>query len=190
MAIMNGTGFGQNNGGEAKKRTNFPIGKIRSEDGFMNIGIWNSDKGSTFVTINIKGAIGKDPSTGSVAYEQKMNGELPSAVINMECLQGTIMALKATKPEEANLKINYGKSSLTFVGSANGVKVTVESGKGTRSMTFAAMPVGPMNVYPAYELFIEYLKIGMSKMKFQKLDEDEFKNVIAASGENDADSPF
>lgn len=190
MAIMNGTGFGQNNGGETKKKSNFPIGRLRSDDGVMNIGVWNSDKGSTFVTINIKGAIGKDPSTGSVAYEQKMNGELPSAVINMECLYGMITALKATKPEEANLKINFGKSSMTFVGSANGVKVTVESNKGTRSMTFTPMPVGPMNVHPTYELFIEYLKIGLNKMKFQKLDEDEFKNVIAASGENDSESPF
>ena len=190
MAIMNGTGFGQNNGGETKKKSNFNIGRLRSDDGVMNIGVWNSDKGSTFVTVNIKSAIGKDPSTGSVAYEQKMSGELPSAVINMECLYGTIMALKATKPEEANLKLNFGKSSMTFVGSSNGVKVTIESAKGTRSMTFAPMPVGSMTVYPTYDLFVEYLEIGMKKIKYQKLDEDEFKNVLTASGENDPDSPF
>lgn len=190
MSIMNGNGFGQNNGGEPKKKANFSIGNLRSEDGFMSVGIWNSDKGSTFVTVNIKAAIGKDPSTGSVAYEQKMSGELPSAVINKECLCALITALKATKPEEANFKINFGKSSMTFVGSAGGVKVTIESAKGTRSMTFAIVPVGSMNIHPSYELFTEYLEIGLKKIKYQKLDENEFKNVLPSSGENDPDSPF
>jgi len=194
MAFMNnGNGFNnqQNNNGEPKKKSNFRVGRIYGDDGILEVSIWNSDKGGTYTVMSIKAAIGKDPSTGLNAYEQKMSGELPSCFINSENVCALITGMKQTKPENANLSMDFGRSKLTITGDGSNYKITIDNQKnGTRTITMKPIPVGPLNIHASWKVLTDYLDICYKKAARAKLDMDEFGAALAGETISDDDAPF
>ena len=110
-----GNGNNNNNGNSDKKKTNFKVAKMYGTDGILEITVWSSDKGGVYGILSIKAAIGKDPSTGLNAYEQKIGSELPRVMMNAELLRALIEYCKTTPIDQLNGELNTGRgSSLTI----------------------------------------------------------------------------
>ena len=129
---QNSNGFNNgnlSNNGE-KKKTNFKVGKIYGTDGTLDVSVWNSDKGGCYGIISARAAIGKDPSTGANAYEQKMSGELPSIFMNVELMRALVDGLKAQDPGTLNVSLDTKRgASMTIIGAGNSVKITIDNKK-------------------------------------------------------------
>lgn len=170
-----------------KKKTNFKVGKIYGSDGTMDVSVWNSEKGGCYCIFSIKAAIGKDPSTGANAYEQKMNSELPSIFMNTEIVRALIETIKTQKPDTVNAVIDTGRGAkLTIVGAGNSVKFTIDNQKtGTRNMTLDAVQTGPTNyVHANYLNLIDMIDICLKKAIRNKLNPDEFGMAVATEIED------
>lgn len=191
--MFNPSGYnGNNNNGNSnngdKKKSNFKVGRIYGSDGILEVGVWNSDRGGTYAQMSIKAAIGKDPSTGMNAYEQKMSGELPTISMNAELLRALIEYLKTTPIEQYSCDLDTTRGAkINITGSANDVKITITNQKtGTRTVTLEATPVSNSKRINANMLnLIDYLQICYKHAKFVKLDNDEFGKVIASEGSGD-----
>jgi hypothetical protein len=193
MAFMNGNGFNNqnNNNGEPKKKSNFRVGRLYGDDGILDVSTWNSDKGGTYAVLSIKAAIGKDPSTGTNAYEQKMASELPSVFLNVENVCALIEAMNLSKPETANLSLDCGRSKITIVGQNDSVKMTIENQKnGTRNVTFKAISVGSLKVYSFWKVLRDYLTICYKKASRVRLNMEEFGSALAGEDQSDDEIPF
>ena len=194
MAFMNNNGGfnNQQNNGEPKKKTNFRVDRLRKADGELTIGIWDSDMGGTFTSISIKAAIGKDPSTGRPAYEQKAPKELPSLLLSKEWVKALITAMEHSKPEDVNITIQPGKdkTKMTIQGSGSSFKITMESPTaGSRTMTFDAIPVGPQNIHAAWDILLEDLRTCYKATSYGKLDKERF-GAQSIEASDDDDAPF
>lgn len=163
-----------NNGGE-KKKTNFKVGPhIYGTDGMLDVSIWNSDKGGAYAIMSIKAAIGKDPSTGANAYEQKMSGELPSIFLNMEKLCAVLDFLKNVPAKEMNDTFDTGRgASVTFQGSDADVKITINNQKtGTRTITLTPTQSSPTHSsHACIKILTDLLEICYEFAKRAKLDD-------------------
>jgi len=195
MAFMNNSnGFNnqQNNNGEPKQKKNFKVGKaIYGDDGQLTVSTWNSDKGGTYAVLSIKAAIGKDPSTGMNAYEQKMSGELPSCFLNAENLCAIMLAMKEVQPDSCDFSVDCGRSKISFKGNGNNFQIIIENQKtGTRTITMKAFPVGPKNVFPQWKILYDKLDICYKKITRGNLDMDEFGTALAGDDFNNDDAPF
>lgn len=178
-----------NNSGE-KKKTNFRVGRVYATDGTVDVSVWNSDKGGCFCILSIKAAVGKDPSTGTNVYEQKMSGELPSMVMNLEMVRAFLEVVKKQDPENLNFKLDTNRgSSITVVGAGSSIKVTIENAKnGTRTVTFDAVPVGSTNVHANWRNLVDMVEICFKKALRNKLDPEEF--AMVGEDENSSDLPI
>lgn len=194
MALMNGNGFNQptnNNNGEAKKKSNFRVGRIYGDDGILDVSTWNSDKGGIYAVVNIKAAIGKDPSTGANAYEQKMASELPSVFMNVENTYALIEAMSKSEPETANLTLDCGRSKISLQGQNDGVRITIENQKnGTRNVTLKAISLGSVKVHSGWQMLKAYLTICYKRASRAKLNVEEFSVALTDDGSSDEDIPF
>lgn len=178
-----------NNSGE-KKKTNFRVGRVYATDGTVDVSVWNSDKGGCFCILSIKAAVGKDPSTGTNVYEQKMSGELPSMVMNLEMVRAFLEVVKKQDPENLNFKLDTNRgSSITVAGTGSSIKVTIENAKnGTRTVTFDAVPVGSTNVHANWRNLVDMVDICFKKALRNKLDPEEF--AMVGEDENSSDLPI
>lgn len=178
-----------NNSGE-KKKTNFRVGRVYATDGTVDVSVWNSDKGGCFCILSIKAAVGKDPSTGTNVYEQKMSGELPSMVMNLEMVRAFLEVVKKQDPENLNFKLDTNRgSSITVTGAGSSIKVTIENAKnGTRTVTFDAVPVGSTNVHANWRNLVDMVDICFKKALRNKLDPEEF--AMVGEDENSSDLPI
>lgn len=196
MAFMNNNGgfnnSNNNNGGD-KKKVNFRVGRVYGEDGILDISIWNSDKGGTYAVMSIKAAIGKDPSTGMNAYEQKMSGELPSCFMNTENVCAVIMAMEKQNPENVKIDLNFGRSSLKMIGSGDTYKIVIDNQKnGSRTITMKAIQVNDSDkMHASYRIILEHLKLCYKKSLRAKVDAEEFATALAGeSTQDDETTPF
>lgn len=183
----NGNYNNQQGGGEKKKRY-FRLGKkIYANGGIVEVGIWSSEKGGYFIIITIKTEIGKDPSTGAGVYQQKMNTELPSIILNVEEARAIVEGVRLNDLSNINAVLDTKRGSkILFNGSGTSVKVSIEtSAKGSAAVTFEATPVGSVNVHAGFNNFIKLIEIGYNKALRNKLDPEEF-----SSAESDDDTPF
>ena len=178
-----------NNSGE-KKKTNFRVGRVYATDGTVDVSVWNSDKGGCFCILSIKAAVGKDPSTGTNVYEQKMSGELPSMVMNLEMVRAFLEVVKKQDPENLNFKLDTNRgSSIAVAGAGSSIKVTIENAKnGTRTVTFDAVPVGSTNVHANWRNLVDMVDICFKKALRNKLDPEEF--AMVGEDENSSDLPI
>lgn len=194
---QNSNGFNNgnlSNNGE-KKKTNFKVGKIYGTDGTLDVSVWNSDKGGCYGIISARAAIGKDPSTGANAYEQKMSGELPSIFMNVELMRALVDGLKAQDPGTLNVSLDTKRgASMTIIGAGNSVKITIDNKKtGTRTITLDAVPVGNKNIHANFLNLIDMLDICFKKAIRNKLDPEEFSMAVGGdtNGETNPDeAPF
>ena len=181
----NYNGNNMNNGGE-KKKTNFRVGRIYGGDGIMDVSIWKSDS-ATYAILQIKQAIGKDPSTGRDSYEQKAPNELPRMFLNSEGVRALYDFCKDTDPTTMHATLDPGRGTkITLDGSPANVKITIEDQKkGTRSITLNATPIGGRNIHATWNNFLSMLQQCVNKSVFAKLDPEEF-------GQNagDEETPF
>lgn len=187
---QNSNGFNNgnlSNNGE-KKKTNFKVGKIYGTDGTLDVSVWNSDKGGCYGIISARAAIGKDPSTGANAYEQKMSGELPSIFMNVELMRALVDGLKAQDPGTLNVSLDTKRgASMTIIGAGNSVKITIDNKKtGTRTITLDAVPVGNKNIHANFLNLIDMLDICFKKAIRNKLDPEEFS--MAVGGDTDGET--
>jgi len=175
-----------NQGGD-KKRTNFPVGKVYGVDGLLTVTIWNSDS-AVYTIFQIKQAIGKDPSTGANAFEQKAPSELPRVFMNPEYLRAFIEAAKTQS--EIHISPKKGsKIDITGIKS-NQIKITIETEKqGTRTITFDAIPCGEGSIRASWQNLMELLGIAMKKALFAKLDPEEFGMALASENTTE-EAPF
>lgn len=192
MAFQNG-GYNNNapqNGG--KKKTNFRVGRIYGSDGTLDVNVWNSDKGGCYCVMNIKAAVGKDPSTGANVYEQKMSSELPSVFMNMDLMRAFLEGVADANIDTLNMTLDTHRGSkVTFVGSPANVKLTIDNQKtGTRTITIDAIPVGSRNIHASFKNLIDMVNICFTKAILNKLDPDEFSMVVGDGEGNPEDSPF
>lgn len=194
---QNSNGFNNgnlSNNGE-KKKTNFKVGKIYGTDGTLDVSVWNSDKGGCYGIISARAAIGKDPSTGANAYEQKMSGELPSIFMNVELMRALVDGLKAQDPGTLNVSLDTKRgASMNIIGAGNSVKITIDNKKtGTRTITLDAVPVGNKNIHANFLNLIDMLDICFKKAIRNKLDPEEFSMAVGGdtNGETNPDeAPF
>lgn len=193
---QNSNGFNNgnlSNNGE-KKKTNFKVGKIYGTDGTLDVSVWNSDKGGCYGIISARAAIGKDPSTGANAYEQKMSGELPSIFMNVELMRALVDGLKAQDPGTLNVSLDTKRgASMNIIGAGNSVKITIDNKKtGTRTITLDAVPVGNKNIHANFLNLIDMLDICFKKAIRNKLDPEEFSMAVGdTNGETNPDeAPF
>ena len=194
---QNSNGFNNgnlSNNGE-KKKTNFKVGKIYGTDGTLDVSVWNSDKGGCYGIISARAAIGKDPSTGANAYEQKMSGELPSIFMNVELMRALVDGLKAQDPGTLNVSLDTKRgASMNIIGAGNSVKITINNKKtGTRTITLDAVPVGNKNIHANFLNLIDMLDICFKKAIRNKLDPEEFSMAVGGdtNGETNPDeAPF
>ena len=194
---QNSNGFNNgnlSNNGE-KKKTNFKVGKIYGTDGTLDVSVWNSDKGGCYGIISARAAIGKDPSTGANAYEQKMSGELPSIFMNVELMRALVDGLKAQAPGTLNVSLDTKRgASMNIIGAGNSVKITIDNKKtGTRTITLDAVPVGNKNIHANFLNLIDMLDICFKKAIRNKLDPEEFSMAVGGdtNGETNPDeAPF
>jgi hypothetical protein len=193
MAMVNsnyGNGGYQNNQNGEYKKKNFRLGpKIYGADGILEIGIYNSDKGSTFCAISIKAFIGTDPGTGSSVPEQKKNSELPSVLLTREFVIVLHKYLTTTSLDQINGELDTGRgSSIKIQSQGTDVKITINNQKnGTRTITLKSLPIGAKNLNGAFEDFVERLQLAKEHMKVRSLDKDEFSAVLSGGGEASAD---
>ena len=190
---FNNGNFSSNNG--EKKKTNFKVGKIYGTDGTLDVSVWNSDKGGCYGIISARAAIGKDPSTGANAYEQKMSGELPSIFMNVELMRALVDGLKAQDPGTLNVSLDTKRgASMNIIGAGNSVKITIDNKKtGTRTITLDAVPVGNKNIHANFLNLIDMLDICFKKAIRNKLDPEEFSMAVGGdtNGETNPDeAPF
>lgn len=185
----NNFGGSPNNNQGDKKRTNFPVRRLYGSDGILDLSVWNSDS-SVYTIFQIKQAIGKDPSTGANAYEQKAPSELPRVFLNPEYLRAFYDAAKSADINNLNLSISPKRGSkMTVVGSGSQVKITVETEKqGSRSVTFEGIPVGNSTVNASWKNLITVMEIALKKALRSKLDPDEF--AMALFGDSDDEAPI
>lgn len=192
MAFQNG-GYNNNapQNGE-KKKTNFRVGRIYGSDGTLDVNVWNSDKGGCYCVMNIKAAVGKDPSTGANVYEQKMSSELPSVFMNMDLMRAFLEGVADANIDTLNMTLDTHRGSkVTFVGSPANVKLTIDNQKtGTRTITIDAIPVGSRNIHASFKNLIDMVNICFTKAIRNKLDPDEFSMVVSDGEGNPEDSPF
>ena len=182
----NGNYNNQQGGGEKKKR-NFKLGKIYANGGIVEVGTWSSEKGGYFIILTIKTEIGKDPSTGAGVYQQKMNSELPSILLNAEEARAIVEGVRLNDLSNINAVLDTKRGSkILFNGSGTSVKVSIEtSAKGSAAVTFEATPVGSVNVHAGLNNLIKLIEIGYNKALRNKLDPEEF-----SSAESDDETPF
>lgn len=171
-----------NNGGEPKKKQNFRVGKLYGSDGILDVSVWNSDKGGVYCILNIKQAVGKDPSTGMNVYEQKMPNELPSVFMNVEAVRTVLEYLKMTPVDQLNGKYDAGQSSIEFNSQGADIKITLTGKAGTRSITLKANTIGSKNINASMLNLIDFLEIAFKYTKLAKLDTEAFGNVLATEG--------
>lgn len=184
---------GNQNNGEPKKKSNFRVGKLYGSDGILDVSVWNSDKGGVYAIMNIKQAVGKDPSTGMNVYEQKMPNELPSVFMNVEAVRTVLEYLKMTPVDQLNGKYDAGKSSVEFTSSGADVKITLNANAGTRSITLKASTIGNKSINSSMLNLIDFLEIAFKYTKLAKLDTEAFGNVLATEGSGEAsndEAPF
>ncbi len=169
-----------------KKRTNFPVGKLYAKDAIMAITVWKSDS-TVYTILSAKQAVGKDPSTNTNVYEQKMPNELPRVFLNPEDLRAFIEAADIspiTKGGSGSFTIapRSGKSSVSVNGNNGQIIITFKSDKGTRTATFDAVTVGDINIpNPSWKNLLDLLKVALNKALYAKLDADEFGTALAAT---------
>lgn len=185
-------GNNMNQGGGDKKKTNFRVGKIYGSDGTIDVSVWNSDKGGCYAILSMKAAVGKDPSTGSNVYEQKMSGELPSIFMNLEIIRALLDGVRDLDPGTLNVMIDTKRGSkLTISGQGTSIKMTIDNQKtGTRTVTLDAIPVGNTNVHANFKNMIDMLDICFKKAIRNKLDPDEFSMALGGEEESSGDTPF
>lgn len=187
----NNNGSSNNNNGGEKKRSNFGIGRVYGKNGIIDVSVWKSDKGGCYCIINMKSAIGKDPSTGANVYEQKMANELPSIFLQSEYAKSILMAVKGKDPSTLNVNIDTHRGAkFSIVGSPSEVNVTINHNKlGDRSVTLEAISVGNASVHANFENFISYIEMGYKKCMTNKLDPTEFA-MVANDDTDSQEVPF
>lgn len=195
MGFNQGNSFNSNNNqqstGGDKKKSNFRIGKIYGSDGLMDVSVWNSDKGGCYCIMSIKTAIGKDPSTGALVYQQKMSGELPSLIMNVEALRALLEGLKMSKPETCDIKLDTKRGSkISIAGSPSSVIITIENKNGQAKITVEPISVGITNVHANYFNIIDMLDIAYKKAIRNKLDPDEFAMAVGGDEALSDEAPF
>ena len=202
MSNFNGGGYNnnnnQNNNSGAPEKSNFNVGRMWGKHptdagkvAVLDVGIYAS-KYAVFASFAIKYEMGK-LSNGQVQFEAGLAKDNPSSLLNAEQLTGLITLLDHIEQKDVpslNLCIDSGKSKFSIVGSETQVQITVSNDKGTKSITFDAMPAGVMNIHSSLELLKKYLIIIQKKQLSYRLSPDVFGEEPAATQTEDSSSPF
>lgn len=196
MAFMqsqgfNNNNFGNNNNGTGEKKS-YRVGRVYLNDAQVDVGYYVSSS-ATWVTITVKQAIGTNPATGVVSFEQTLPQQLPSVMLSAEFATAFLdVTSDETKTSSLNAKFNLGgpqHSSMTIVGSPSGVKLTVAGDKGERSATFEVLPLGDYNSFASWKLFKQYIASAYKKSITHKMSPEDAALAVGSS-ETDDEAPF
>ena len=172
-----------------KRRENFAVGKVHGDNAKLDVSVWTPATG-TRVLFTITQAIGKDPTTGSVSYEQRQPKDMPRFFMNMDITRAFIEVTKGVDPSTLNFTLDAGKSKLTVVGSASNVQMKIETpDKGFREITLGATNVGGKYIHTGFLNLINFVEFGFLKGMTQKLDPEEFGMAVNGNNNSD-DTPF
>jgi hypothetical protein len=181
MPFTQNSNFNNNNAPQGeKKKTNFPVGKVYGTDAILNLSIWISDS-AVYTIFAIKQAIGKDPSTGANAFEQKAPNELPRVFMNPEYLCAFREAAKLGN--DINISPKRGTTIRVTGINTNQIKITIDTEKqGSRTITFDSIPTGSSNVQASWINMTKLLEVAYKKALFAKLDPEAFAVAFDAEG--------
>lgn len=158
-----------------KKRTNFNLGRFYGIDAILDLSIWISNSAVNTI-IQVKSAVGKDPSTGMNVYENKAPKEIPRVFLKPDQLRTLIEAAKSR--DSVDYSPNDGNSRITITGINSGdIKITISEKKHPqpRTITFPAIPIGDTNVQNGnWKNMLDVLKIALDRSLLIKLNPNSF----------------
>lgn len=217
--MFNQGNFNSNsNNGQQTEKKSWRVGKdnLRTSTGKIQVGLYESQFKTPFCSVQILNAIGKDPSTGSVTYENRPPKEIPSVLISHELLEAIIDRFtdksRPTKdsdffpnwvdPASVNETIDCGyNTKIQFTGSASDMKIRVENKDGQdRTCTIVGIPLSTGANFALWRMFLQRLYYVLSYMRVAGVDPDKFSAAMGnATGitmtentdtTNDGDTPF
>lgn len=186
MPWQENSNFGNNNnngGGFTSNgpKTNFRVGKVYGDGGYIDAGIWKTDKGY-MTTLVIYQAIGKDPDTNRDSFEKKAPKEMPRLFLNKDGISILYHALAGKDPSTIGTVVvpqnrtNPESKKITVVGGANEVTVTIVAENGQRTFKLPAYTLNGMNVHAKFKDFVDILNKCREKALFAKFDDDDDTN--------------
>lgn len=168
--LTNGNGsygnnnFNNNNQTGDKPRTNFRFGRIKQTDGTIEFAVWVSDYGITAKMV-IKQAVGKDPSNGSILYENKSPVELPTAYLDREKMRQFIEILEQNNYQNINFGMSGMNNSFQVASDGNNFKITITNTKNndTRSITLEGTNINGKVINAPMMTIVSWMKLAYKK---------------------------
>lgn len=184
------------NPNQPKEKRSWRVGKdnLRTSTGKIQVGLYESQFKTPYCSVQIMTAIGKDPTNGSVTYENRPPTEIPSVLISHELLEAIIDRCtdktRPTKdseffpnwidPTTINETIDCGyNSKIQIIGSPSEVKVRVENKDGQdRSCTITGIPLSTGVNFAMWRMFLQRLYYVLSYMRTAGIDPEKFSAAM------------
>ena len=194
---FNNSNFGNNNSNPGEKKS-WRIGKdFVSSDAKFSIGMYESAYKNAFCTIQIMASIGKDPTTGTVAFEQRPPQEIPSIMLSHEMLEALIDHFtdknrtcndrqffpNFVDPTNLNETIDCGRGSkITFVGSPTSVQIKISrEGSGERTGTLNAIQLSNSVNFASWRIILQKMFYVLSYMNTVGIDAEKFSAAMGGT---------
>lgn len=178
-------------------KRSWKVGKdLYASNGKVAVGLYESDKGGTYCSFQIIGVIGKDPQTGANVYEQRPPQELPSILFTQEVLEAVIDRLTDktrpsrdrdfypnwVSPVDINETINCGhNASFTINGSANEVKIKINSARGEKECILTGIPMSTGANFASWRIMLQKMFFVLTYMQTKGIDPEKFANVMSST---------
>lgn len=160
-----------------KKKTNYRLGRFFGSDAILEVTVWLSNSAVNTI-LQIKSAVGKDPSTGQNVYENKSPMEVPRLFLKPDQLRLFTDYIKTHDSIDWSPSDN---SHITITGINNGdIKITIAEKKHPqpRTITFPAIPVSNGNVQNGnWKNILKILDVALDRALLIKLNPDAFSDA-------------
>ena len=210
---FNQTNQNTNNG----EKSSWRIGKdnIRSATGKIRVGLYESPMKTPFCSVQILGAIGKDPQTNQPTYENRPPKEIPSVLISHELLEVIINRFTDktrtakddqffpnwVEPNGVNETIDCGYGTkIQFTGSASEMTIRIEKECKDRTCSLTGIPLSTGTDIATWRMLLQKLYYVLSYMRTAGIDPEKFSQAMSTqaggitmtpdNNANDIDVPF
>ena len=188
-----------NNAGQPAEKKSWRIGKdnLRTSTGKIRVNLYESEYKTPFCSIQILSAIGKDPTSGVVTYENRPPKEIPSVLITHELLEAIINRFtdktRNTKdseffpnwvdPSTVNETIDCGYGTkIQFVGSASDMKIRIENKDNKeRECTITGISLSNGIDLPMWRMLLQKMYYVLSYMRTAGIDPDKFSAAMSVT---------